>query len=215
MGVRHHTRKVQKLRGRRKTPRRALVLRFLQRMPEKYASVKEHSLLCEIAAGEIAKQLRARGLKIDPRFVSRAALAHDAFKQFGEIIKETPIAKNYFMRKGFPEFAESLSATHALQKLSKSKLDKLSLIKKIIIYCDNVCRGVPKTGRGKIVRWENDIYSVKDAWETVKKRLEKGQMHGSNVREFFLTKIIERELIGMGLDPEKLRRKTRRQFRAL
>jgi len=217
MGSRRAKRIAAKQKGRRKTPRRELVLRLLQKMPEKYSGVRGHSRLCEIAAEEIANQLRKKGVEIDPKFVSRAAFAHDAFKQLGAITKETAIAKNYFARKGFPEFAETLSATHALQKLDPNKLEKISLPKKIIIYCDNVCRGVPIIKGGKIVGWKNSIFSVEEAWKTVRDRINKGhvedrQILGSNAREFVLTKRIERELVGMGLDSLRLIRKVRKKF---
>ncbi len=201
-----------------KFPKKDLLIGLLNKMPENYASVKEHSLLCEFAAEEIAAQLKEKGIKINSEFVSRAALAHDTFKQFGEKGNEASMAKDYFIKKGFPEFAEVLITTLLQSPYFKNpaRLVELSLEQKIVIYCDDVCRGIPIRGQEqKIIGWRNDIFPLGEAWKSIEDRMERGEFEreGSIKQEFDLLKIIEKELIDKGLDTKKLVSKVRKKFK--
>ncbi len=203
-----------------KIPEKECIIRLLNNMPEKYAGVKEHSLLCELAAEEIATQLKEKGVKINPEFVSRAALAHDAFKQFGEKGNECFLAKNYFTKKGFPEFSEIL-VTNTLQSpdfKNSAKLAELSLEQKIVTYCDDVCRGIPIRDKNQqIIEWKNDIFPLEKAWKSIEDRIKKREFkrEGSIKQEFNLLKIIEKELIDKGLDTKKLILEVRKKFKKL
>ena len=198
-------------------PERESIVRLLDEMPEKYASVKEHSRLCELAAEEIAAQLKAGGVKINPEFVSRAALAHDAFKHLGENGNECFKAKGYFSEKGFPEFAKVL-ITNVLQSpefKDPAKLAELDLEQKIVIYCDDICRGIPIMDENQqILRWKNDIFPLDEAWKSIEDRVKRGEFkrEGRIKQEFELVRIIEKELVGKGLDTKKLIREVRKRF---
>lgn len=201
-----------------KIPGKKCIISLLDNMPENYAGVKEHSMLCEWAAKEIATQLKEKGVKIKPIFVSRAALAHDAFKQFGEKGNESYMAKDYFTKKGFPKFAEAL-ATNTLQSpdfKNPVRLAELSLEQKIVIYCDDVCRGIPIRDKNQqIIRWRNNIFPLDEAWKSIEERLKEGEFkrEGSIKQEFGLLKIIEKELIDKGLDQKKLILEVRKKFK--
>ncbi|MFA4855268.1 MAG: hypothetical protein WC634_01605 [archaeon] len=197
-----------------KIPERGVIIRLLNNMPENYSGVKEHCLLCELAAEEIAAQLKEKGVKISPEFVSRAALAHDAFKQFGEKGNECFLAKDHFTKKGFPEFAKAL-VTNALQSPdfeNQARLVELSLEQKIVTYSDDICRGIPIRDKNQqIIGWRNDIFPLDEAWKSIEDRIKRGEFkrEGSIKQEFELVRIIEKELIGKGLDIKKLIRKVK------
>ena len=199
-------------------PKKESVIRLLNNMPEKYASVKEHSMLCELAAEEIATQLKEKGVKINPEFVSRAALAHDAFKQFGDKGNECFLAKDHFSKKGFPKFAKVL-VTNTLQSpdfKNPTRLSELSLEQKIVTYCDDICRGIPIRDKNQeIVGWKNNIFSLDEAWKTIEDRIKRNEFkrEGSIRQEFDLLKIIEKELIDKGLDTKKLILEVRKKFK--
>ena len=197
-----------------KIPERGVIIGLLNRMPDNYSSVKEHCALCELAAEEIATQLKEKGVKINPEFVSRAALAHDAFKQFGKKGNEGSAAKEYFAKKGFPEFSQAL-ATNTLQSpdfKNPARLIELSLEQKIVTYCDDICRGIPIRDKNQqIIGWKNGIFTLDEAWKSIEDRMKRGefQREGNIKQEFELVKIIEKELIGKGLDTKKLIRKVK------
>jgi len=201
-----------------KIPGKECIVRLLNNMPEKYAGVKEHSMLCELAAEEIATQLKEKGVKINSTFVSRAALAHDAFKQFGEKGNECFLAKDHFAKKGFPEFAEVL-VTNVLQSPdfeNPARLAELGLEQKILIYCDDICRGIPiRDKKQQIVGWRNDIFPLDEAWKSIEDRQKRGEFEreGSIEQEFDLLKIIEKELIDKGVDPKKLVQEVKKRFK--
>ena len=202
-----------------KIPKKEAVIKLLNNMPEKYASVKEHSLLCELAAEEIATQLKEKGVKINPEFVSRAALTHDIFKQFGKKGNECFLAKDYFVKKGFPEFAKVL-VTNTLQSpdfKNPARLVELSLEQKIVTYCDDICRGIPIRDKQKIIGWKNDIFPLDEAWKSIEDRIKRGEFEreGSIKQEFDLLKIIEKELINKGLDTKKLVSNVRKKFKKI
>ena len=137
------------------------------------SQVIEHcKTVCKVAE-EIADKLIAKGININKKLVTAAALLHDV-----ERVKGDHIAEGIKLLKslGFPEVSRVIGK-HSLYKIEEPERQPKTFEEKIIFYADKRCIG-------------NKVVSLKERFDCLEKT------YNMNLsKEFEFTKKIEEELM--------------------
>ena len=137
------------------------------------SQVIEHcKTVCKFAE-EIADKLISKGINVNKKLVTAAALLHDV-----ERVKEDHIAEGVKLLKslGFPEVSQVIGK-HSLYKIEEPERQPKTFEEKIIFYADKRCIG-------------NKVVSIKERFDGLEKT------YNMNLsKEFEFTKKVEEELM--------------------
>ena len=153
------------------TKEECLVLLNKNKTPSK---IIEHSkAVCKVAE-KIANKLIKKGIKLNKKLVTAAALLHDI-----ERAKDNHVPKGAILLKklGYPKVAQ-VTRKHSLYKLEQKNRQPKAWEEKIVFYADKRAMG-------------NKIVSLEKRFKALEKRY-----HVELSKELEFTKKIEKQLLG-------------------
>ena len=128
--------------------------------------------VCKVAE-EIADKLIAKGINVNKKLVTAAALLHDVERVKGDHIKE---GIKLLKSLGFPEVSRVIGK-HSLYKIEEPERQPKTFEEKIIFYADKRCIG-------------NKVVSLKERFDCLEKT------YNMNLsKEFEFTKKVKEELM--------------------